>query len=164
MKQQNDLPNAIIETQKIYHLQAPDKDCFSIYQSNGIITEHKYYSGFQTVQKKKIIKQQQEMNLNIYLDILSDISNQINNKSANLKFCFLPNKEQQLNQKKFYSQLIYSITFQNGYQFKEKEIDQTILRISKQLELICLDVYNNGDQDLKKQIDELFDEFLDFFM
>ncbi|CAD8045754.1 unnamed protein product [Paramecium sonneborni] len=157
MKKDQDV-NVIDQTETIFYLNPQSKSQIIKHQSNGIITELNYYQGMQTILKKKIILQSKLMNINVQLDIMTEISNLINNNETNLKMCFIDSQEQQSDQQMLF-QLIYAITICYGHQIREKEIDEAIVEISNQINLICQDTYVKGDFNLKQKIVQLFERY-----
>ncbi|CAK83263.1 unnamed protein product (macronuclear) [Paramecium tetraurelia] len=140
-----------------------NRDVLIKHSSNGITTELKSYIDFQTITKFKHINQQTKMNYNIHFDIMSEISNYINNQDSSLRMCTVQLEQQRFEQIQIQFQLIYAITFEYGYQIKEKEIDDAIVQISSRIDQICVQTYNHGDANLMKQIDELFEQYQEIF-
>ncbi|CAD8047226.1 unnamed protein product [Paramecium primaurelia] len=140
-----------------------NKDSLIQHSSNGVITELRSFKDYQTIIKIKPIIQNNKMNYYIHFDIMSEISNYINNKDINLRMCTISfEQQQQFQQNQMQFQLIYAITFEYGFQIKENPIDQAIIQISSRIDKICIETYNNGDINLIQQIDELFEQFQEF--
>ncbi|CAD8139975.1 unnamed protein product [Paramecium octaurelia] len=139
-----------------------NRDVLIKHSSNGVTTELKSYVDFQTITKFKHINQQTKMNYNIHFDIMSEISNQVNNQDTNLRMCTVQLGQQRFQTIQIQFQLIYAITFEYGFQIKEKEIDDAIVEISSRIDQICVQTYNHGDANLMQQIDELLEQYQEF--